>query len=708
MADAMQGIMGLPQGPMQGPAQGETLNPALFSPAIESYAKTDPVGFGNDILGSLEQADPGLVQQLKAFLQQAQLPLEILDAMGKLVDLVLGNPDRYQEIRADMLTEGVPEELLPEEFDPAFFAALNIALDQIADASAGPMPGQEPLMLARGGIAELNPMMQSMARMGRGEDKMLAHITPSEARMLRMRGGRGSINPSTGLPEFGFFSGIGKAIGGAFKSVGNAVKSAVKSVGRAVKSFASSTIGRIILTAAAVWFMGPAGLNLAGGLGLTGATALGVNTFAASTLVGVASGQKLGDALKTGAISGLLAGGAGAVFGTPPGYGPKVDLSAPPTGAPVGAGASTGTVAPAAGTTGPVVGPNVGPITPATPMPVPAPSLDIKSLPMDALDDLSPNFVGPRVPLPAAGTEPFIGAGQAAPTGVPASIPASPSIPPTMPDISPNFRGLQVSGVTQGPVAPAAQQGYVPSEFVRGAVGNAGTAPATPPGFLDSIKGGNFTDAAKAAWRNISPSEIQKTGMEEAIASVQQQYPGLSREAILSAPANSQVGQMLAAAKPGVLSTYGPMVAAGMGIMGLMGGFKTPSTPMPRGFGGPTGQDLLEKYPEKYGLNFAGTRTAYGINPYDYMYSSPPPMQAATGGIASMERYAAGGMPQHFPRKTGPINGPGTGTSDSIPAMLSDGEFVLTAKAVRGAGGGSRRAGAKKLYALMKALERKV
>jgi hypothetical protein len=39
--------------------------------------------------------------------------------------------------------------------------------------------------------------------------------------------------------------------------------------------------------------------------------------------------------------------------------------------------------------------------------------------------------------------------------------------------------------------------------------------------------------------------------------------------------------------------------------------------------------------------------------------------------------------------------------------MLSDGEFVFTAKAVRGAGGGSRRAGAKKMYALMKALERK-
>jgi len=53
----------------------------------------------------------------------------------------------------------------------------------------------------------------------------------------------------------------------------------------------------------------------------------------------------------------------------------------------------------------------------------------------------------------------------------------------------------------------------------------------------------------------------------------------------------------------------------------------------------------------------------------------------------------------------GESKGPGTGTSDSIPAMLSDGEFVMTAKAVRGAGGGDRREGAKKMYQMMDKLE---
>ena len=68
-------------------------------------------------------------------------------------------------------------------------------------------------------------------------------------------------------------------------------------------------------------------------------------------------------------------------------------------------------------------------------------------------------------------------------------------------------------------------------------------------------------------------------------------------------------------------------------------------------------------------------------------------------GLASL---AEGG----YPRRTGQISGPGTEKSDSIPAMLSDGEFVMTARAVRGAGNGSRRAGAKKMYALMHQLER--
>ena len=69
-----------------------------------------------------------------------------------------------------------------------------------------------------------------------------------------------------------------------------------------------------------------------------------------------------------------------------------------------------------------------------------------------------------------------------------------------------------------------------------------------------------------------------------------------------------------------------------------------------------------------------------------------PQLQYAQGGVMDLQQG-------------GESVGPGTGTSDSIPAMLSDGEFVMTAKAVRGAGGGDRREGARKMYEAMDRLE---
>jgi hypothetical protein len=46
--------------------------------------------------------------------------------------------------------------------------------------------------------------------------------------------------------------------------------------------------------------------------------------------------------------------------------------------------------------------------------------------------------------------------------------------------------------------------------------------------------------------------------------------------------------------------------------------------------------------------------------------------------------------------------------ADDVPAMLSKNEFVMTADAVRGAGGGSIEKGAQRMYDTMKSLERKI
>jgi hypothetical protein len=108
---------------------------------------------------------------------------------------------------------------------------------------------------------------------------------------------------------------------------------------------------------------------------------------------------------------------------------------------------------------------------------------------------------------------------------------------------------------------------------------------------------------------------------------------------------------------------------------------------------------------DQFGVGTSQMATATGL-PFEQVqqrYAAAAPARLMNmGGIAAL---AQGG----YPRRTGQISGPGTEKSDSIPAMLSDGEFVLTAKAVRGAdptGKGNRRAGAKQMYKLMHQLEK--
>ena len=82
-------------------------------------------------------------------------------------------------------------------------------------------------------------------------------------------------------------------------------------------------------------------------------------------------------------------------------------------------------------------------------------------------------------------------------------------------------------------------------------------------------------------------------------------------------------------------------------------------------------------------------------------YADSPQTLANIAGISleDAQRYLAsfaGG---------GEVIGPGTGTSDDVNAKLSDGEFVMTAKAVRNAGGGDRNVGAARMYDLMRRFE---
>ena len=89
------------------------------------------------------------------------------------------------------------------------------------------------------------------------------------------------------------------------------------------------------------------------------------------------------------------------------------------------------------------------------------------------------------------------------------------------------------------------------------------------------------------------------------------------------------------------------------------------------------------------GMNPSG----YSPDPTVKSITGYNPLKAAQGSDVSVESVQAQmnnnpvGIAQYFPRKFGMINGPGGPKEDKIPAMLSDGEFVFTAKAVDNAGG---------------------
>ena len=154
-----------------------------------------------------------------------------------------------------------------------------------------------------------------------------------------------------------------------------------------------------------------------------------------------------------------------------------------------------------------------------------------------------------------------------------------------------------------------------------------------------------------------------------------------------------------------------PTAALGLGATAVLGGFNTPEVKdvtradLQGSYDPFAASKLIAAKPEDYRIPVAG------LNPTFFAPKSNPGIAsrfAADGGyIEKPQDMNRGGTPQ-FPRREMLIEGPGTETSDDIPAMLSDGEFVMNAQAVRGAdpsGNGNRKAGARNLYDMMRNFE---
>jgi len=202
----------------------------------------------------------------------------------------------------------------------------------------------------------------------------------------------------------------------------------------------------------------------------------------------------------------------------------------------------------------------------------------------------------------------------------------------------------------------------------------------TPPentGFVDSAK--SFYNETLSPSRNMPTnaelfaevSELQTAAAAEGVTLSQKQALDMATKNLT----------------PGLISQYAPLAAVG------------PEADLSSPYGY-TSREEFERDPNKYsiysGINFQRPlvgRPDINRNPFVFQnYLNEPVQQAAMGG-------------EMFPRKNGYIGGPGTETSDDIPAMLSDGEFVMTAKAVRGLGNGSRKQGVRKMYDMMRAFE---
>jgi hypothetical protein len=494
-------------------------------------------------------------------------------------------------------------------------------------------------------------------------------------------GGSGTINPETGLPEY---------FKKAFKSVTKAVGGAVKSVVGAASKVLGPELTSIVATVGGFMIGGPAGAAIAQGLvtygqggslkdvllnsatayigGAYGPTA-GAIAGGGSTLI---RGGSLKDAVKAAAISygasyamnqmGALGSEGMAPEGT--------DLSR------VGSLDSSGNFVPSDVAT-------PGSVTAANPSgtavnPVVTPN---------SVNAVNPGGFGLN-----AGPAP--GAGASASGGLP-------SLNFQAPNYSLNAPSVASSGISALPNAAA----------------------SSSPGFFSNLTSGNLAAAGKDALNfakthpgYTTAGVLALTGAMGGFKPDQPPPPGMVDRNITGETLIAQdPSKYIVQGMPGV--RYTP--EGNIDRTGTNPPFQpNPAFQASQTFATPQyGTSTQPNYPT-YTPPMAAAAPVAGnpvTQPYNTMamYNFLPsnqPRYMADGGIASffgpgqsVVQMNRGG----YPRRTGQISGPGTETSDDIPAMLSDGEFVITAKAVRGVGNGSRREGAKKLYRMMHAMEKK-
>lgn len=257
------------------------------------------------------------------------------------------------------------------------------------------------------------------------------------------------------------------------------------------------------------------------------------------------------------------------------------------------------------------------------------------------------------------------------------------------------------------PIAGAAA-GY----FLGGPAGSAAMNAALGSGIGTLVAGGEPKDAvmnailAGGAGSGLGAMGVPGAGAAGAGAAKQAVYQdAIMREAQKRGAQEATKQAVTEAAKSGILGSGISVgdVVVGSSLLGIAGVGDEDITE-------DSGEMQLESRPDYEGTPIAGLfvdpTTGKAYDTVEELEEAVNARQGlAQGGIVTL-------------REGGYIEGPGTGTSDSVDAgiyqngekvseaRLSDGEFVFKEKAVVGAGNGNRDLGAKRLYAMMDKFER--
>ena len=676
---AQEGIATLP---MQGMAPQESQGIGAFEPQPTDIPEVGERERFDAVMGALKQQLPQVADKVEQILDEASLTPEQVEGLEYVVTFLEQNKDNYPAALQSLVADGTLEEGdFPPQYNEEFMVLLKMVVYGYQTRAMTP----EPVPFAKGGLAQA---AEALRRQGRGGDTILAHINPEEAALLKRMGGSGTINPQTGLPEF-----IKKLV----KSVGKAVGGAVKAVVGAASKVLGPELTSVIATVGGFMIGGPAGAALAQGLVTygQGGSLKDILLNSATAYIGGAYGPTAGAI--AGGGSTLIRGGS---------------LKDAVKAAAISYGASY-----AMGKMGELGSQGQAPVT---------------DLSQTGSLDAAGNFVpdgGVATPGSVSAVNPSGTGGNAVAT--PGSVSAA------NPSGTSGGFGLNAGPApsAMGPVGGTSQLGSLnfqaPTNYLAGApttgtagissLGNAATAGS--PGFLSNLTGGNFAAAGKDALNfaktypgYTAMGALAVTGAMGGFKPDQPPPPGMVNPNI--------TGETLIAQDPSRYVVQGmPGVrydaSGNIDRTGTNAPFQpNPAFPQMQTFASPAyGTPNQPSFPTYTPPMAAAAPVAGNAVPQPYntmaMYNFLPtnqPRYMNEGGIASMFPPNTSVLQMNrggYPRKTGQISGPGTGTSDDIPAMLSDGEFVITAKAVRGVGNGSRREGAKKLYRMMHAMEKK-